>query len=177
MTITFEKLQTTHFPLLLKWLMTPHVRAWWDSNVQWTAELITQKYGQYVKGYKRLTLPTGIIEKPMHAYIILQDKKQIGYIQFYNKHDFPSEYGYENLGLPVNLAAIDWYIGEAAYLRKGIGTKALTLFVDEYVLKNFDAVFVDPDTANIAGIRTYEKAGFSHIKTIGDISWMLMSKN
>ena len=28
MTITFEKLQAAYFPLLLKWLMTAHVRAW-----------------------------------------------------------------------------------------------------------------------------------------------------
>lgn len=67
-----------------------------------------------------------------------------------------------------------WYI---YFLELSNGDKALTRFIDDYVLKNFDAVFVDPDTVNIAGIRTYKKAGFSHVKTIGSISWMLKNKN
>jgi len=176
MAITFEKLKNSHFPLLLKWLMTSHVRAWWDSNIAWTPELIEEKYSQYVKGYKRLNLISGIIEKPMHAYIILKDEKEIGYIQYYNKQDFPSEYGYNASDLPTNLAAIDWYIGEPEYLRLGIGSGALNLFLEKYVFKDFDAVFVDPDAKNIGAIRTYEKADFIQKKTLNGVIWMLKNK-
>jgi len=42
MIITFKPLQETHFPLLLKWLETPHVKQWWDEDVVWTLELIKE---------------------------------------------------------------------------------------------------------------------------------------
>lgn len=173
MTITFEKLNAAHFPLLLKWLMTPHVRIWWDSNIAWSPELIEEKYGQYVHGYKQLSLPSGIIKKPMYAYIILKDGKEIGYIQYYKKQDFPSEHGHDTSNLPAYMAALDWYIGEPEYLLKNIGSEALNLFMEQYISKNFDAVFVDPDTENVAAIRTYEKAGFVASKVINGITCML----
>jgi aminoglycoside 6'-N-acetyltransferase len=176
MTITFKKLEPAHFPLLLKWLMTPRVRLWWDANVEWTPTLIAEKYGQYVNGYKRLNLASGVIENPMHALVIVSDGREIGYMQYYNKHDFPSEHGYETTDLPQNLAAIDWFIGEPDYLRQGFGTKVLGQFIEEYVFKDFEVVFVDPDVNNIAAIRTYEKCGFASIKRIGDIMWMLKQK-
>ncbi|AIL65666.1 Aminoglycoside N(6')-acetyltransferase type 1 [Rickettsiales bacterium Ac37b] len=176
MDLKFQKLETSHFPLLYKWLMTPHVRKWWDNHVAWTPKLIEEKYSQYVKGYKRLILTTGTIQKPFHAYIILKDDQEIGYIQYYNKHDFPSEYGYEISNLPLNLAAIDWYIGEIEYLHQGIGTKALNLFIENYVFSHFDAVFVDPDSGNVGAIRSYEKAGFVLEETLNEITWMLKRK-
>lgn len=48
-----------------------------------------------MKGFKRLALAAQVIEKSMHAFIINFDKTAIGYIQFYNKHDFPPEQGYD----------------------------------------------------------------------------------
>lgn len=41
-----------------------------------------------------------IIEKPMHAFIINCERVDIGYIQYYNKHDFPAEQGYDTSELP-----------------------------------------------------------------------------
>jgi aminoglycoside 6'-N-acetyltransferase len=90
------------------------------------------------------------------------DHEPIGYIQYYNKHDFPREHDYAT-ELPTSCAAIDWYIGEPSFVGRGIGTRALKLFLDSYVFANFDSVFVDPDTANAPAIRAYEKAGFKRI--------------
>jgi len=50
MKITFTPLQESHFPLLLKWLETPHVKAWWDKDIHWTPELIKKRYASYVQG-------------------------------------------------------------------------------------------------------------------------------
>nr|WP_250296957.1 hypothetical protein [Wolbachia endosymbiont of Oedothorax gibbosus] len=72
--ITFKALKEEHFLLLLKWLETPHVKLWWDADINWTPELIEKKYSNYVKGFKRLKLKTQIIEKPMHAFIRLLSK-------------------------------------------------------------------------------------------------------
>ena len=78
MKLTFIPLQESHFPLLLKWLEMPHVKAWWDQDVQWTSKLIKKKFETYVQGYKILKN----IKKPMHSFIICKDEKEIGYIQF-----------------------------------------------------------------------------------------------
>ena len=64
-TIQFIPLTHDHFPLLLTWLETPHVKAWWDQDVMWTAPKIDEKYGTYVQGYKILKG----IQHPIHAFI------------------------------------------------------------------------------------------------------------
>lgn len=157
MKITFTALAESHFSLLLKWLEAPHVKAWWDQDVYWTRELIQQKYSNYVKGYK---LSNGIT-KPINAYIIYSDEKAIGYIQIYNAHDFPRTKPL--IGLPKNLAAFDLLIGEVAYLKLGIGSKAITEFLNQHATL-YTNVFVDPDSTNITAIRAYEKAGFKENK-------------
>lgn len=173
--MTFLPLQEKHFPLLLEWLETPHVKAWWDQDVHWTMELVKEKYGCYVKEFKRLTLSDKIIEKPMHAFIMCVDGVEVGYIQYYSAYDFPREQGYELKGLPSSLASIDVFIGEASFIGKGFGPLLMEAFLDEHVFKEFEAVFVDPDTANLHAIRAYEKAGFQQVHTIkkGSITWMV----
>jgi aminoglycoside 6'-N-acetyltransferase len=52
MIITFEPLHESHFPLLLKWLETAHVKKWWDQDLTYTLELVHEKYSSYIKGYK-----------------------------------------------------------------------------------------------------------------------------
>jgi aminoglycoside 6'-N-acetyltransferase len=148
MNITFISLTELHFPLLLKWLTTEHVKAWWDKDINWTRELIRKKYTQYIEGHKSID-----------AYIICADAEPIGYIQYYNVHDFPRDSDIP--ALPPTCASLDWYIGEPKYLGKGVGTKALELFINEYIFTKFDSIFVDPDKKNLAAIRAYEKVGFA----------------
>lgn len=178
MAITFEPLTESHFPLLLKWLETPHVKAWWDQDVKWTPELIREKYGNYVKGNKSLKLPDQAIDKPVNAFIMAVDDTPIGYIQTYNPHDFPAEPGYDS-DLPASCAGLDWYIGELEFTSKGIGTAALLQFMEEYVFPTYELVIVDPETANTAAIRVYEKAGFKIKKLVkkGAVTMMLKEQS
>ena len=164
MNIIFDALTENHFPLLLKWLETPHVKTWWDSRLEWTLKLIQKKYEPYLNSSNLI-----------NAYIVFVENKPIGYIQYYNKHDFPREHDYA-LELPESCAAIDWYIGEPEFVGRGIGTKALKLFLDTHVFPNFDNVFVDPDTANISAVRVYEKIGFTTISKTNDDKVTLMLK-
>lgn len=175
MTITFEPLRKSHFPLLLKWLESPHVKHWWDPNVNWTPKLIEKKYTSYTQGFKRLVLSDQVIEKPMHAFIISLDGKAVGYIQYYNAYDFPREQGYRIKGLPKSLASLDIFIGERDEVSKGRGPLILEAFLRKHVFLHFDACFVDPDAVNFQAIRAYEKAGFEKIETIknGAITWMV----
>ena len=104
MHIHFPSLTVSHLPLLLKWLETPHVKAWWNRDVKWTPELIDEKFASYIEGYK---IEDGV-RKEMRAYSIEIDDTPIGYIQVYNVHDFPREDDIDVSQLPKATAAFDW---------------------------------------------------------------------
>ena len=74
-TIEFEKLDENHFPLLLRWLNTPHVKKWWGQEIHWDSELIKEKYDSYVKNFKLVNGSRKVIQ----PYIIKVDSKSIGY--------------------------------------------------------------------------------------------------
>lgn len=178
MNIIFKPLRETDFPLLLKWLEMLHVKAWWpvdqslsvdgDQDIQWTPELIRQKYGSYTKGYK---LEKGVA-KTIGAYIIFVGEIPVGYIQIYNAYDFAR--AKPLIGLPSSLAAFDVFIGEKNYLKRGIGSSAIVQFLKEYG-DSYTHIFADPNSDNTAAIRAYEKAGFKKIKEQLDIGevWMI----
>lgn len=157
MNISFIPLAEEHFSLLLKWLQIPHVREWWDRDIDWTPDLIVEKFGKYVPDHK-----SSDGKEPIKAYIICVDDKQVGYIQYHNVHDSPRSS--EAQPLPASCAGLDFYIGEPDYLRKGIGAKTLEIFLKDYIFPEFNSVFVDPDEKNLAAIRCYEKVGFALLK-------------
>jgi len=169
MNITFDPLVKLHFPMLLMWLQTPHIKAWWDQNVQWTSELIEEKFRSYTKSYK---MQDGIAKK-LHAYIICVDAKPIGYIQLYNAYDFPRKTPLNDL--PKSLAAVDIFIGDPAYLSQNIGCQAILLFTSQHCAPKYEYTFVDPEIANIAAIKSYTKAGFEKIRLNESTNeiWML----
>ena len=84
MKIEFKPLSELHFPLLLKWLNTTHVKTWWDQDIIHTEDSIKEKYTSYIDGYK---LENGE-HKSICAFVIYADRRPIGYIQLYNAYDF-----------------------------------------------------------------------------------------
>ncbi len=164
---SFIPLQAHHFPLLLQWLRTPHVREFWDPEIEWNEKRVEEKYGSYTEGYKLV----GGKKQSIQAFVIGFEEKPIGYIQLYDAKLFPRQ-GYlleeqlsaEFSGLKV--AAIDIFLGEPSILGKGHGARAIEQFVQEHVHGRFDACIVDPETENLAARRTYEKAGFVYVKQL-----------
>lgn len=170
MNIIFEPLNFSHFPLLLTWLESSHVKKWWDQDIVYTLDLIEKKFGSYVKGYKSIKG----VNKPISAYIICIGNHPIGYIQCYNAYDFPRS---KNLiGLPENLGAMDVFLGDKKYLGKNIGTAAIKLFTDQYILSKYKYVFSDPCCENETAIKALEKAGFVIFKRVDEVFWMILSK-
>lgn len=168
MTITFEPLSESHFPLLLKWLESSHVKKWWDQDVTYTMDSVREKYRSYVGGYKKIEGK----KKPIHAYIINTKTAPVGYIQIYNAYDFPRSKLL--LDLPRNLAAFDIFIGEEKSLGKHLGSKAIIEFL-KWHRGGYSYLFADPDLSNRAAIQCYESAGFKRIaehKDVGEV-WML----
>ena len=72
---------------------------------------------------------------------------------------------------------MDFFIGEADFLGKGIGTKALKEFLADF--NSCTHVLVDPDIDNIKAIKTYEKAGFKNVQLHRDAKevWMIYEKS
>lgn len=167
--ITFEPLKEQHFKLLKKWLNTQHVARWWNENERWTLAAVRKKYDSYIKGYK----VQDASKKPLSAFIVKCGLWPIGYIQFYNAYDFPRTPALEHL--PVNLAALDFYIGEPSYLKRGLSTPVLKQFLETWVWPRFDACLVDPDNDNILAIQAYRRAGFEIIpqQTPSAVTWMI----
>ncbi len=159
--ITFKPLAIEHFSYLKRWLNADHVAKWWSKDKAWTNKDIEQKYHTYTKGFKI----SGSDEKPLHAFIIECASKPIGYIQYYDVNDFERE-GYDLPLANEKTAAIDLYIGEKQYLNKNLSSVLLSQFIESYIQSPFSACFVDPDTANLAAIRTYETCGFVVVKQL-----------
>lgn len=176
MKFAFKPLSLADLPLIHAWLERPHVKAFWDQDVQWNEELILEKYGPYVNEYKVVDGK----KQPMYAYIIIMDGNPIGYIQLYDAFIFPrdtfdlKEALKDTPYAQSNLAAIDIFIGEESAVGKGIGPAAMKQFLRDYAWGTFDGCFVDPDKINPNAIRAYEKAGFVKIKDAPDHKAIIM---
>ena len=170
MKITFIPVAKSHFPLLLKWLEAPHVKAWWDQDVTYTLDLVHEKYSSYVKGYK---LVDGQ-QKPIKSFIIHNNQNPIGYIQIYNAYDFPRSKTLS--GLPANLGAFDIFIGEESALQQGLGSKAILEFLKLHG-NQYTHIFADPDSNNVAAVKCYKKAGFKKVSEQEDTGevWMIIN--
>jgi hypothetical protein len=156
MIITFEPLNESHFPRLLKWLEMPHVKRWWDQDVNYTIDLVREKFGKHSHG---IGLSKNSNNKT-YAYIICLDKEMIGYIQAYNAHDFAHENGLDLSSISGSICGIDLFIGDSKFLHKGIGAQILNEFERQILASHFDWCLIDPAKDNLSAIKAFGRAGF-----------------
>jgi RimJ/RimL family protein N-acetyltransferase len=115
------------------------------------------------------------IKRPLHAFVVMLDEISVGYIQYYNAYDFSRDTVLENL--PQSLAALDLYIGDPAYIGKGLAAPILRAFLEDHVWRTFQHCLVDPDVKNIAAIKAYQKAGFVMVKHVDDMVWLVATRS
>lgn len=174
MTITFTPLSKSYFPLLLKWLEMPHVKAWWDKEIIYTLELVKEKFSSHIHN-----IPiSNDVTKLTYVYIIEIDTTPIGYIQSYNVSAYAEENKLNNKLIPKNCCGIDIFIGEPNFLNKGLASQILQTFWHNILREHFDYCLVDPDTNNTKAIHVYEKAGFKILPELQtrEKTWMMKSK-
>jgi RimJ/RimL family protein N-acetyltransferase len=152
--IHFRPLRVFDLPLMVKWLNTDLVRDWY-SKKEYTYEEAVRHYAPYIQG-----------SKPTKAFLILSDKRPIGYIQTYTINDYPDYQ--EKIQIDERAAGLDLFIGEPDFIHRGLGSTILQQFLREVVFGQSDAIscIVGPEPRNTTAIRAYEKAGFTHLKTI-----------
>jgi RimJ/RimL family protein N-acetyltransferase len=139
--LRFRPLAADDFPLLLEWLSKEHVKQWWDDGDD-TLEKVVRNYGEQEATLERFIL-VGSYES---------GEKPLGYFQYYL--------------IPDGSVGIDQFIGEEEYINRGVGTKAIQMFV-EMIMRELKptSIILDPSPENKRAIRCYEKAGFKHYET------------
>jgi aminoglycoside 6'-N-acetyltransferase len=146
--ITFRPVTREDFPLLLRWLITPEVRAWWRGGAS-TIDDVEREYGPPVDGSDATRL-----------FLILVAGQPVGMIQCYRHADYPS--WDEAVGVP-SAAGIDYLIGEDSQRGRGIGSAAIAAFTAIVfgLYPEADSIVSVPQQGNRASCRALEKAGFS----------------
>lgn len=147
---TFKPLEITDFKQLFIWLQEPHVKMYWDTEIEYTYEMIYDKY------YPR------IISGLPKMFIVKYNNDIIGYIQSYIEEDF-IKYDLDEVAI-----GIDVYIGNINYLHKGHGSTIVSEFIEKEVFidNSINTVIIDPEVDNVIAQKAYYKAGFRYIKTM-----------
>ena len=153
MNISFKKITESDLTRIFNWLQQPHVAPWWPES----------DWGKFLEKYH-----TKIDSDYVHTYIIAIDERPIGMIQYYWFAKAPK--GDESYGRfnDPQMVGLDIVIGELDYIGKGYGSKALRAFIDQILKQNsfIKKIFINPDPANKAAVRAYEKAGFKIIEEV-----------
>jgi len=147
MEIQFCPLSRADFPLLQRWLLEPHVDAWWHQPLDLAG--LESKYGPRIDGLE-----------PTHIFLILADTQPIGWIQWYRWTDYPEHA--TQLQTESTCAGIDLAIGEKASLGKGLGSQIIRHFINQFVFVHTEisGVVCDPEEGNVRSVRAFLKAGF-----------------
>jgi aminoglycoside 6'-N-acetyltransferase len=138
-------------PLVAGWLAQPHVGPWWKPE---EIDDVTRA----VRG-----------EEPVDAWLLVLDGTDVGYFQVYDiGYDAEYREACASVGVEAGTAGMDYLLGDAALLGRGIGSAAIAKFVDDIVfgLGPYPAVTAGPHPENAASIRVLEKNGFVFV---GDI--------
>ncbi len=158
MSVIFSPLAENDLELLCQWLNRPHVMQWWG-GVPKTLQEIRDKYLPRISG-----------EVPSMGYIC-HENGPVGYIQTHWLVDFPDYVEKLGDGIEPNMAAIDIFISDEKNLHRGLGQAIIRDFLREIVFAKMGAAActVGPSIENKPSIRAYEKAGFTHWRTV-DVS-------
>jgi RimJ/RimL family protein N-acetyltransferase len=151
----FRPLAADDFPLMLRWLTTEHIKKWWNDGDD-TLEKVALHYGAKDDTVRFILLATED-----------NNKKPIGYFQYYFE-----------MGGTIG---IDQFIGEENYLNRGVGTRAIKVFVGMIARRHRPTrIVLDPSPENKRAIRCYEKVGFKHYQTTqngdGSLAYMMQLK-
>jgi len=151
--ISFRPLSRSDFPLLQEWLSAPHVATWWHETLDLAS--VDAKYGPRVDG-----------AEPTHVFMIENDARPVGWIQWYLWSDYP-EHALQ-LRAELGSAGIDLAIGERVMTGLGLGPAAIREFLRQIVFADpgVSAVITDPEEPNLRSLRAFQKAGFTMTNTV-----------
>ena len=147
----FKPLAADDFPLLLRWLSKEHVKEWWNDGDD-MLEKVAMHYGEDDDTARFILLETDE-----------EKEKPIGYFQYY---------------FDDGSIGIDQFIGEEDYLNRGVGERAIKMFVEMIIRQHQPTrITLDPSPENKRAVRCYEKVGFKYYQIRrndnGNLSYMM----
>lgn len=138
--LILRALTLADLPTLTAWSAEPHVRHRWGTET--AADEIVAHIGHAT----------------VMPYLIVDAGKPVGYLQTY--HANPDEF-WAGHDLPRETYGLDLFIGPAALLGRGIGSRAIRLAVRHLAsLPDAARIHIDPSPDNAVAIHVYAKAGF-----------------
>ena len=148
--LAFEPLSEADFPLLLRWLNSPHVAEVWD-GAKTLAEVRSKYRDKIASDWQR-------------AFIVSTIGERFGYIQSYRAARVGADWWPHE---PETTVGIDQFIGETHLLGKGLGTSMVREFSD-WLLRHpkTERVITDPSLRNERAIACYRKAGFKDVRVV-----------
>jgi aminoglycoside 6'-N-acetyltransferase len=146
----FRPLTRSDFPLLSRWLASPHVKTWWREDHE--IEAMEERYGPAVDAIDAT-----------ECFIIELAGDPIGMIQGYLIDQNPEwQRALVVTGSPNNAAGLDYLIGDESLIGRGLGPKVIERFV-EYIWARYpsiQAIVVSVHEDNYRSWRALEKSGF-----------------
>src|SRR6516164_273931 len=108
--ISFRRLGQSELPMLTRWLAEPHVRRFYQKSLV-SLEDVNLEYGPAIRG-----------EEPTSCHLAFCDGKPFAYLQCYRNRDYPDWCRIIDVADGIS---IDLFIGNPAYLGRGLGRTAL----------------------------------------------------
>lgn len=147
---TLRPLKADDIVMFSQWFSAPHVAPWWDGITD--QESLQSKY-----------LPCLEPQSATRVYIIQVDQKPVGMIQSYHHCRYPA---WERTVAIKNAMGIDYVVGAAEHIGKGVGTHAIKMMTKMALTlhSDIDVVVAVPQKDNLASRRALEKAGFALVR-------------
>ena len=157
--VRFRPLRRTDLTRLRRWLGQGEALRWYAKGGAPTAADVTAKF-----------LPKVVGAVPTRGFLVRVGRTPVGYAQTYRVGSWPDSA--KRIGIDEDAAGVDIFIGEPAFLHRGLGPRILARFLDEVVWQTTGcrSCVAGPHPTNLVAIRAFEKAGFAVVRTIGDPS-------
>lgn len=142
--IYLKKMENSDLSRFKSWLYTPHVAKWYHNPLDWLHEVEEQE-----RDFSWI-----------HHFIVMYEDLPIGFCQYYACKDSDEPWaGYTARG---GSYSIDYMIGEAAYLRQGLGKQIVAELIKK-IKSHGDAkrIVVQPEPENIASCHLLLSCGFN----------------
>lgn len=146
--VTVRAMTRGDLPDVTRWRQSEHIRRWWASEGEPTAERIEARYGPCIDGMR-----------PTRMWVAEVNGRSVGFVQDYRVGDYPE---YAVLGPDPDAVAVDYALCEE-WSGRGFGARVLWAWMSR-ARQRFPAVttyFAAPDHRNAASLRMLAKTGFT----------------